>query len=57
MKNAWKKHCELIAKYCEVKYVTETAIWFFENGFGYCKTINGENYSCQTWEEFCLITE
>ena len=57
MKNTWEKHCELIAEYCEVKYVTDSAIWFFEDGFGYCETIDGESYSCGTWEEFMLIVE
>lgn len=57
MKNTWKKHCELIAKYCDVKYVTETAIWFFEDGTGYCETADGESYFCATWDEFLLITE
>lgn len=57
MKNTWKKHCELIAEYCEVKYVTDSAIWYFENGFGYCETITGESYFCETLDEFLLITE
>ena len=57
MKNTWKKHCELVAEYCDVKYITDTAIWFFEDGFGYCETIEGDSYSCNTWEEFLLITE
>ena len=57
MKNTWKKHCELISEYCEVKYITDSAIWFFEDGFGYCETIEGDSYSCNTWEEFLLITE
>lgn len=57
MKNTWKKHCELIAKYCDVKYVTDTAIWFFEDGTGFCETADGESYFCATWDEFLLITE
>ena len=57
MKNTWKKHCELIATYCDVKYITDTAVWFFEDHTGYCETIDGESYFCSTWEEFLLITE
>lgn len=57
MKNSWKKHCELIATYCDVKYITDTAVWFFEGHTGYCETIDGESYFCSTWEEFLLITE
>ena len=57
MMNNWKKHCELIANYCNVKYVTDTTIWFFKDGFGYCETTDGESYSCNSWDEFLLITE
>ena len=57
MMNTWKKHCELVANYCDVKYVTETAIWFFEDDCGYCELITGECYYCNSWDDFLLITE
>ena len=57
MMNNWNKHCELIAEYCEVRYATSSAIWYFEDGVGYCELSNGESYLCADWEEFQLITE
>ena len=55
MKSNWVRHCELISAYCGVRYVSESAIWYFEDGFGYCELITGESYSCNNWEEFQLI--
>ena len=51
----WMKHCELINEYCDVRYATQNAIWYYEDGYGYCETITGDTYSCNNWDEFNLI--
>lgn len=53
----WAKHCELIRKYCDVKCITENAIWFYDCGIGYCELRTGESYLCNDWETFRLLAE
>ena len=61
MLNLWEKHCALIASTCIVKRRTADAIWYleYEDGrwCGFCELSNGELYTCDTQEEFELITE
>ena len=57
----WEKHCDFIAATCIVKRRTSRAIWYleYEDGYwcGFCELRNGEMYTCNTLEEFKLITE
>ncbi len=57
MKSNWVRHCELISAHCDVRDITENAIWYFEDGFGYCELRNGESYSCNNRDEFELILD
>ena len=54
--NNWKKHTDMIKRYCEVKAETDKAIWFFDGDSGICEFKAGASFSCsnmQDFEELC----
>ena len=53
----WDKHIELICNFCDVRKVTPDAVWYFEDGCGYCEFRGGDSYSCNSLEEFEMLRE
>ena len=57
MKNTWEKHIAMIESACVLRWANDTAVWYEDDGVGYCELRNGASFPCDSFAEFEELCE